>query len=109
MQCFALPKIKFQHIKSNLVNSIRCPGCGDEYVGKTDRCVITRMSEHATRADQPMFQHLVHCEKFLETLSLYKLPDINTGANIVHLLAHIFTAVYDHWKILDTNKNSVQL
>ena len=109
MQCFALPKIKFQHIKSNLVNSIRCPGCGDEYVGKTDRCVITRMSEHATRADQPMFQHLVHCEKFLETLSLYKLPDIDTGANIVDLLAHISTAVYDHWKILDTNKNWVQL
>ena len=88
MQCFALPKIKFQHIKSNLVNSIRCPGCGDEYVGKTDRCVITRMSEHATRADQPMFQHLAYCEKFLETLSLYMLPDINTGANIVDLLAH---------------------
>ena len=67
------------------------------------------MSEHATRADQPMFQQLVHWEKFLETLSLYKLPDINTGANIVDLLAHISTAVYDHWKILDTNKNWVQL
>ena len=80
-----------------------------EYIGKTDRCVITRISKHATRTDQPMFQHLVHCEKFLETLSLYKLPDINTGANIVHLLAHISTAVYDQWKMLDTNKNSVQL
>ena len=52
---------------------------------------------------------LVHCENFLETLSLYKLPDIDTGANIVDLLAHISTAVYDHWKILDTNKNWVQL
>ena len=67
------------------------------------------MREHATRSDQPMLQHLVHCEKFLETLSLYKLPDINTGANIVDLLAHISTVVYDHWKILDTNKNWVQL
>ena len=80
-----------------------------KYIGKTDRCVITRMSEHTTRTDQPTFQHLVHCEVFLETLSLYKLPDINTGANIVDLLAHISTAVYDHWKILDTNKNWVQL
>ena len=53
-----------------------------------------RKSEHATRADQPMFQHLVHCEKFLETLSLYKLPDIDTGANVVDLLAHISTIVY---------------
>ena len=56
-----------------------------------------------------MFQHFVHCEKFLETLSLYKLPDSNTGANIVDLLAHISAAVYDHWKILNTNKNLVQL
>ena len=108
MFCSVKDKIP-THQKSNVVYSIRCPGCGDEYVGKTDRCVITRMSEHATRADQPMFQHLVHCEKFLETLSLYKLPDIDTGANIVDLLAHISTAVYDHWKILDTNKNWVQL
>ena len=66
------------------------------------------MSEHATRADQSMFQHLVHCEKVLETFSLYKLPDIDTGDNIVDLLAHISTAVYGHWKILDTNKNLVQ-
>ena len=65
MFCSAKDKIP-TYQKSNVVCSIRCPGCGDEYVGKTDRCVIT-MSEHAARADQPMFQHLVHCEKFLET------------------------------------------
>ena len=51
----------------------------------------------------------MHCEKFLETLSLYKFPDIDTGANIANLLAHISTAVYDHWKILNTNKNWVRL
>ena len=67
------------------------------------------MSEHVTRAEQPMFQHLVYCEKFSETLSLYKLPDIDPGANIANFLAHISTAVYDHWKILDTNKNWIQL
>ena len=50
MFCSAKDKIP-THQKSNVVYSIRCPGCGDEYIGKTDRCVITRMSEHATHAD----------------------------------------------------------
>ena len=108
MSCSAKDKIP-THQKSNVVYSIGYSGCGNNYVGKTDRCAITRMSEHAARADQPMFQHLVCWERFLETLSLYKLPDIDTGATIVDLLAHISTAVYDHWKILDTNKNWVQL
>ena len=38
-----------------------------------------------------------------------ELKTFHTGANIVDLLAHISTAVYDHWKILDTNKNWVRL
>ena len=108
MSCYAKDKIP-THQKSNIVYSIRCSGCCNEYVVKSDRCVITRMSEHAARGGQPIFQHLVRWEKFLETLSLYKLPDIDTEANIVDLLAHISTGIYDHWKILDTNKNWVQL
>ena len=58
MSCSAKDKIP-THQKSNVVYSIGCSGCGNNYVGKTDRCAITRMSEHATRADQPMFQHLL--------------------------------------------------
>ena len=64
MFCSAKDKIP-THQKANAVYSIRHSGCGDKNIGKTDRCVITRMREHATCADQPMFQHLVHCEKFL--------------------------------------------
>ena len=32
--------------------------------------VITRLNEHINRSDQAMFQHLQHCEKFLETMTL---------------------------------------
>ena len=52
MFCSAKDKIP-THQKSNVVYSIRCPGCGDEYVAKTDRCVITRMREHATHVPTP--------------------------------------------------------
>ena len=56
-----------------------------------------------------MFQHLQHCEKFLETMTLYQLPDIDTDVITVNLKAHIASAVSENWKILDSNTNWVQL
>ena len=44
--------------KANLIYQIVCPGCGEKYIGKTDRCVGTRMDEHGTREDQPLFRYL---------------------------------------------------
>ena len=34
--------------KSNVIYTIKSPGCAEDYVGKTDRCVITRLNEHST-------------------------------------------------------------
>ena len=59
------------HQKSNIIYTINCPGCGEGYVRKTDICVITRLNEHTNRSNQPMFQHLLPCDKFLETMTLY--------------------------------------
>ena len=92
-----------------LVYTIKCPGCGEDYIGKTDRCVIKRLNEHSNRSDQPMIQHLKHCETFLETMTLYQLPDIDTDVSTVNLQAHIASAVSDNWKILDFNTNWAQL
>ena len=50
------------HQKSNVIYTIRCPGCSEDYVGKTDRSVITRLNEHSHRSDQPMSQQPQHCE-----------------------------------------------
>ena len=55
-----------------------------------------------------MFQHLQHCEKFLELMKLYQLPDTDTDVSTVNLQAHIVSAVSD-WKILGSNTNWVQL
>ena len=57
---------------------------------------MTRLSEHSNRSDQPMFQYLQHCEKFLETMILYQLPDIDTDVSTVNLQAHIGSAVSDN-------------
>ena len=56
-----------------------------------------------------MFQHLQYCGKFLETMTLNQLPDIDTDVSTVNLQAHIANAVYGNWKILDFNTNWVQL
>lgn len=55
-----------------------------------------------------MFQHLQHYEKFLKTITLYQLPNIDTVVNTESLQAHIASAVSDNWKILDSNINLVQ-
>ena len=32
--------------RSSLVYQFTCPGCNSKYVGKTDRCLSTRLTEH---------------------------------------------------------------
>ena len=81
------------HQKSILIYTIKCSGYGEDYVGKTARCVITRLNEHSNCSDQPMSQHLPHCVKFLETMILYQLPDTDNGVSTVSLQVHIASAV----------------
>ena len=47
--------------KSNVTYRITCPGCFEKYVGKSDQNLITRLDEHGTKVDQPMYQHLSNC------------------------------------------------
>ena len=42
-------------LKSNVIYKLVCPGCGESYIGKTDRCLKIRLSEHRSRNDQHMF------------------------------------------------------
>ena len=69
---YSVTKIYYQNLQIvNAVNTIKCPGFGETYIEKTDRCLITRLNEHSTSSYQPIFQHLQHCGKFLETMTLY--------------------------------------
>ena len=97
------------HQKSNIIYTTKCPGCGEGYVEKTDRCVITRRNEHSNRSDQPMFQHLQQFEKFSETMTLYQLPDIDTDVSTVNLQAHITSKGSNNLNIIDSNTTWVQL
>lgn len=41
--------------KCTVIYAIKCPGCGEDYVRKTDRCVMTRLNEHNNRSNNTGF------------------------------------------------------
>ena len=43
-----------------------------------------------------MFQRIQHCKEFLETMTLYQLPDIDSDISHANLPTHIPKAVYDN-------------
>ena len=95
--------------RSHVIYRLRCPGCGEKYIGKTERCLQTRLHEHGVRNDQPMFRHLTNCEPFNQLVQLHPLADIDKMNCYVYLDAHIFTAVLENYEILDFNSNWSQL
>ena len=65
---------------------------------------VTRLDEHGSRHDQPMFQHLVNCQQFLEELSILNLS-ISDNIPEVPLNSHIMNEVHNNSKILNYNNN----
>ena len=56
-----IPKLS----KSHVVYEIKCPGCGDQYIGKTDRTLFERTQEHAwIDRESPLRNHFYNCEHF---------------------------------------------
>ena len=51
MFCSAKDKI-INDQKANAIYCITCPGCNEKYVGKTDRNIVTRLTEHGSRGRQ---------------------------------------------------------
>ena len=59
-----------------------CPGCNASYIWKTDRCLYTRINEHA-KSDKPeIYNHVNDCESFKHA----NLLEINYTASIVDLI-----------------------
>ena len=106
MFCPAKDKVKNTK-KANIVYDIQRPASKEHCIGKTDRCFVTRFDEHGNRRDQPMFQHLVNCQLFLEELSILNLPISDNNITEVELNSHIMNAVYHNLEILDYNNNCV--
>ena len=64
--------------KANVVYRFSCPGCGHSYMGKTERSLETRLSEHAninSHKTSAITQHLLNCPDALYLTNLNAFPD----------------------------------
>ena len=86
--------------KSNVIYHIKCPGCGNVYVGKTNCCLGKRLNEHGTRSDQPMHQHFSNCADFKHLIGLHHLPDIDTNEDSFTETSHFVETLKQNYKVL---------
>ena len=106
--------IKFVNCKLN--KSICGNGC---YIGKTERYLITRITEHDMKETEPMFQHLSLslspslslslCKLFKDYFWLYSISSLFNQHEDSSLTSHIFNAILQNHEILDGNSNWSQL
>ena len=97
--CSTKDKVPLEQ-RSNIIYEIQCPGCGEKYIGKTDRCLLIRMNEQGTRVDQPMFRHLTSCTEFIDFTKMFAIdqPEWTISFN-----DHKLNAVLQNYTILDYN------
>ena len=64
LQCFVVTKIIFsfnRNLRVDVIERIVGPVRCNNYIGKTNRNIITRMDKHGIKPDQLMYQHLTNC------------------------------------------------
>ena len=97
------------HLKANVIYKVTCPGCNEDYIGKTDRNLVTILNKHACCEHQPMYQHLSQCEHFSHIIDLLILPDIDASTTEINNKQHFINAVISNFCVLDTCSNCSQL
>ena len=87
--------------RNNVIYLMRCPGCGEKYVGKTNCCFGKRMDEQGTRPDQPLHQHLSSCEEFNFLIGLNSLPNALSERKMnVNTDSYIYKAVKENTEVI---------
>ena len=93
--------------RHNVVYLITCPGCNEQYVGKTNCCISTRLEQHGNKPDQPMYQHFMKCDLFQDTYNM-----LNIGSNESWNSAtngpptgFMVNALFNNFEIIRVNRN----
>ena len=100
-----------KEFQSSIVYRFSRPGCSKSYIGKTDRCLYTRLNEHAkTDKHSEIYKHINDCEHFTYTTNLLKLSidesDTNERSDLIYFLLHNSTILdkAKHWSDLLSKK-----
>ena len=91
---------------ANTVYRIDCPGCGQQYIGKSERCFGVRMECQGTRENEPMFRHLYSCRKFHEVCDMLVIDDNYSKFDVSNYIHH---AVLNNSRILKRHNNPIEL
>ncbi len=92
-------------MKANVVYRFSCPGCFKSYVGKTDRNLVTRLTEHANGKDSAISFHLKNkCPAYSDMTSLFSI--LNSDFNPKQ---YLYNTIIDNTSILDRESNWLRL
>ena len=93
--------------KSNVVYEVCCPGCGENYIGKTERTVRERSIEHAwSDTESPMRNHLRSCPHFNHLYDILTIFE-ESSAEEESMKRRNFTiqSLQEHIKIIDNDRS----
>jgi len=92
---------------SNVIYKIVCPGCGESYIGKSERCFGIRMSCQGSRDNEPMYRHLNKCEDYLEYCKIFAVCDLSNHR--YNITSYILNTVLNNSEIIRRFRNPFQL
>ena len=90
--------------KSNVGYEVKCPGCSATYIGKTERCLQSRLSEHINPAKSAIGQHFHNCQHVQYIVNLHFAFDklYNPTDEYNNISAFISNLIIDNSRILHT-------
>ena len=91
MFCSAKDSIPI-HQKTNFICKVICLDCSEDYLGKTDCNLVTRLSEHGFLKNQPIYQYLSKWEHFALILDFIRLLDIDSSTTETNIKEHFVNA-----------------
>ena len=83
------------HQKGNIINKVTCPGCNQDYIGKSNRSLVTRLNEHGSQLPSK-------CEHFAHIIDLIRLPDIDTSTTEINNKQHFVNSAMSSFCVVDT-------
>ena len=94
-----------KHQKANVIYKITCLGYNEDYIGKTDCNLVTKLNEHASREDEPMYQHCEHLDILLVYID-YQILLLQQQRSITnHTLLTLLILTFVFWTPAVTGPN----
>ena len=91
---------------SGFIYKFHCPGCSEQYVGKSNRTFHTRTLEHAwDQKESSIYIHLKTCTQYQHIIGLFSIgnDDVNLRELQINLVRDNTTIIdkTNDWKLLD--------